>query len=120
MMRDFIFKVLPNREKFGHEKLAYTDLKKIEDVVMKSLEIDNMNKLRDKFEGVAFIEKFTQKVVGIMALEKKFKINYINWETLNPGDYQPQILVSGIEVDIITCPYGNFPIINRKSNKVVL
>lgn len=116
MMRDFILKALSNRDKFGYEKLTYTDLKKIEDVVMRALDIDNMNKLRDKFEGVAFIEKFTEKIVGIIVLEKKLKVNYINWETLNPIYFQPKIVVKNTEIDIITCAYGTFPIINRINN----
>ncbi|RZK26966.1 MAG: hypothetical protein EOO43_01195 [Flavobacterium sp.] len=119
-MRDFILQVLPNRNKFLNEKLSYLDLKRIEDLVLKSLNINNINELRDKFEGVAFIENFTLKISGLIALEKQLKVPLISWETVNPLNFEPKLYLLNQQIEIITSEYGSFPIINKDSKIPVI
>ena len=115
-MKDFILKVLSNRDNFLYESLTYKDLLKIQDCVMNALGLKNLNELRDKFEGVAFIDRFSLKISGVMALEKKLKKELIDWEKVNPKNYIPKIVVSGKEIDVVMSEYGEFPVI-EKSNK---
>lgn len=116
-MRDFILKVLSNRDKFLYESLTYKDLKKIQECVMDSLELNNLNELRDRYDGVAFIEKFSLKIFGIMALEKQLKIELIDWEKISPKDYVPKLTISGKKVNVIMSEYGEFPVIEKVNKK---
>ena len=50
-------------------KIRINYIDKVRECVMKSLNVNSINELRDKFEGVTFYEAFYQKISGIMALE---------------------------------------------------
>ena len=112
-MRDFISKVLSNRDSFLYETLTYQELIKIQDCVLASFGFTNLNELRDRFDGVAFIDKFSLKISGVMALEKKLKIEIIDWEKINPKNYTPKINIAGKKVDVIMSEYGDFPVIEK-------
>ena len=112
-MKNFILKVLSNRDNFLYESLNYNDLLKIQDSVLNSLGFKNLNELRDRYEGVAFINRFSLKISGVMALEKKLKKPMIDWDKVNPKNYIPKIVVSGKEINVVMCKYGEFPVIEK-------
>lgn len=116
-MRDFIAKVLSNRDHFLYETLNYQDVIKIQECVMNSLGLTNINELRDRFDGVTFIDKFSLKISGVIALEKKLKIELIDWEKISPKNYLPKVTIAGKKVDVIMSEYGEFPVIEKISKK---
>ena len=114
-MKDFINKVLSNRENFLNESLTHRDTIKVQECVMKALKLDNLNQLRDKFEGLDFIERFSVKIFGVIALEKIIKMNLIDWDNIDPKNYVPRVNLFGKDIDIIMSNYGEFPVIEKQS-----
>lgn len=119
-MKDFINYVLPHAGKFINTDINYRDTKHIQEVVMKSFGLKNFKDLRDKFEGLAFLNKFTEKVVGVIGVRKVLQLENIDWESINPKDYKPFIEVEGVKVEVVTSDYGKIPLINANSRNPVI
>lgn len=116
-MKDFILKVLNNREFFQYITLSYRDLNNIQKVVLQCLNLNNINDLRDKHEGVAFIEKFSLRVFGVIAIQNLLKLELIDLYKINPKTYQPNITLLNQEINVIMSEYGEFPIIDKLNDK---
>ena len=101
-MKDFIQLVLSNINKFLHVPLNYRDEMNIQQVVLKTLKLKDMGELRDKFEGVVFYNKFSRKILGMLALEKSLKIKLVDYSKLNPKNFQTKTLIDGEEIEIVT------------------
>ena len=115
-MKNFIANVLSHRESFQYETVSYSGTLKIQKAVLKSLKLNNINELRDRFEGVAFIEKFSLKILSILALETFLKLDLIDWETIDPKNFFPTIDISGKNINVIMSEYGELPIIDKNND----
>lgn len=116
-MREFVNEILSYREKFINVKIGYSDLNRIRLAVLKALNLKNINELRDRFEGVAFYENFSNKILGICAIEKLFEIELIDWSNIQPKRFIPKISLPEIDVDVVSCGNGKFPVINKINTK---
>lgn len=90
-------------------KIRINYIDKVRECVMKSLNVNSINELRDKFEGVTFYEAFYQKISGIMALESVLKVNLIDWNNLNPKEFTPVINLFDKTILVVTAKFGEFP-----------
>ncbi|MFE3867553.1 hypothetical protein ACFX5E_05625 [Flavobacterium sp. LS2P90] len=116
-MKNFILKVLSNRDSFQYETVSYKGTIKIQQAVLSSLKLNNINELRDLYEGVAFIDKFSLKILSILALETFLKLELIDWSIVNPKTYSPSIFISGKRVNVIMSEYGEFPVIDKMNDE---
>jgi hypothetical protein len=115
-MKNFILKVLSNRDSFHYETVNYKGTIKIQETVLNSLKLNNINELRDLYEGVAFIDKFSLKILSVIALETFLKLELIDWSAVNPKTYTPSIIISDKKINIIMSDYGEFPVIDKISD----
>jgi hypothetical protein len=116
-MKEFINIVLPVFSKFKNISISYGDKKNIQDAVMQSFGLSNLKLLRDKYEGVLFLDLFTNKIIGEIAVRKILKIDILDWDKIKPRNYKPKINFNGVNIKIITVKFGEFPVI-EKINKV--
>lgn len=119
-MKDFIQLVVSKRDGFINKILTYSDVNKIQEIVMKSLNLKNIKDLNDRYEGLDFYKKFSLKLFGVIAIEKILKIKLINWETINPRDYNAIIDIDGKKIRVITSEYGEFPMINKEYKRAII
>lgn len=115
-MKEFINEVLFYRDNFISIKLGYNDKVKIREAAFVALNVKNMFELIDKLEGSAFLENFSKKINGIIAIEKHLNLKIINWKEINPKNFQPKVKLKGVLYDVINCGNGNLPLI-EKNNK---
>jgi len=115
MNREYVKRILSNREQFENIKLGYTDTYKINNIVLNFLNLNSMFELRDRFEGEVFLNTFSVKVKGAIALEKFLEIELIDWDNLTPNNYSSNLSKIGLEIDIISSDNGSFPIVERNS-----
>lgn len=115
-MKEFISKVVSNNGRFHQDSLTYKDRKKIEKCVLESWNIGNMISLRDKYEGDAFFERFLKRIISVIILENLLKKEFIDWDTINPKSYKPELNIKGKSIDVITSNFGEFPVINIENN----
>lgn len=94
-------------------KLKIADIFNVRESVLKSLNLANLNELRDKFEGVAFYDNFYQKISGVIAVEKVLKQNLIDWNNIAPKNYSPLIQINDRTIQVVTAQFGVFPVIQQ-------
>lgn len=116
-MQDYINHILKNNSKFKVVNLNYSDNKNITNTVLETLKLTNINQLRDKYEGVSFYENFTNKISGVIAIEKLLNVEIIDWKNVSAKNYIPKINIDNKEVDIITASDRDFPVINIVNDK---
>jgi hypothetical protein len=122
-MKEFITHILSIRNTFVSVNLNYKDLSEIEGSVLKSLKLENIFQLNDRYDGVSFLNSFTRKVSGVIVLEKLLDIELLNWEKIKPSIYKPIITLEGKKIEVITFETGAFPIIpivNKEPKLIVL
>lgn len=116
-MKEFIKIVLPHLSKFYNVQIGYGDKKNIQESVLNSFGLENLKSLRDKFEGVLFLDRFTNKVLGVIGIRKYLKLEPIDWNSINPRGYEPNITFENKTINIITVKYGEFPVIKRVNDE---
>ena len=84
MTVEFINQVLKHRKRFIDIGISLEELKQIQDSVLFSLGLSNLNELRDKLEGVAFYNKFSKRILSALALQKYLGIEIIDWDNISP------------------------------------
>lgn len=119
-MRDFITHVLPHMANFISVSINYGETKRIQEVVMKSFGLKNFKDLRAKFEGLVFLNKFTEKIVGVIGVRKMLQLEGVDWENTNPKGYEPYIEIEGVKIEIVTTNYGKMPLIEANSNHPII
>jgi len=119
-MKEFINIVLPNFSKFEKISINYGEKKNIQDLVMNSFGLTNLKLLRDKFEGVLFLGKFTNKIIGVIAVGKFLKLEALDWSLIKPRKYEPNIILNGNKIKIITVKYGQLPVIEKENKLPVI
>jgi len=121
-MKEFINQVLSHRDNFVKVELKYRDISQIKPSVLKALKLDSIFKLNDMYEGVSFYNNFSRKVTGVLALGVFFDINYIDWNKVNPLNYNPLIKLGNKNIEVITFETGTFPTIpiKNKTPKIII
>lgn len=119
-MKEFLSLVVSNLKNFTQVSLSHTETLKVQNSVMDSLKLENLNHLRDKYEGVAFIENFKLQIYGVIALEKLLNIELIDWSKTNPKRYNPTIKIKNKLYDVIMSEYGELPVIKKTSKRGAL
>ncbi|WP_298904395.1 hypothetical protein [uncultured Psychroserpens sp.] len=84
----------------------------IRESVMKHLGLDNLNQLRDRYEGQAFFEKTMMNVGGLISIQKHLNLPIVDFTTINLKDFQPKINLNGDLVDVHVFEFGSLPLIN--------
>ena len=112
-MKEFINTVLKHRENYINESITYREYDQLKKKVMKTLGLSDMGELRDKYEGEAFLNNFVLKIISVLILQKILNRELINLEEVNPKDYMPVVNISGVDINVITCEYGELPIIQK-------
>ena len=119
-MKNFLSKILTHRDSFYPESISQNEKIKITDIVVKHFNLKDANQLRDKFEGVAFLNNFTKDLGGVMCLGKCLDIDFIDLDIINPLNFSNIITIGKKKFHVITFNYGEFPVIEPKSKVPVI
>ncbi len=77
------------------------------------LKLNDLNELRDKYEGVAYLNKLSLKLYSVIALERYLGINILNIEDLNHGNIELNIIDDDIKISVIPFNFLEIPVIKR-------
>lgn len=108
-MHDFVKYVLPHNSSFVQYKLSRADESKIINRTIESLGLIDLNQLRDRFEGVAFLENTMKRVVPLLILSKLLKLELISLSTFQPKKLTNKISISQFEFEVKVFDYGTIP-----------
>lgn len=100
-MKDFIQYILPFKSSFRKIEITRRELASLENLVVKHLNVRDLNKLRDKFEGQAFLDNFIQKALPIFGMEKYLKTNFIDFDNRRLDYIKSEIKVNNTLINLI-------------------
>ena len=84
----------------------------IRNSAMSHLGLDNLNQLRDRYEGQAFFEKTMMNVGGLISIQKHLNLPIIDFTEIDLTDFQPKIELNKELIDIHVFEFGALPLIN--------
>src|SRR5690554_3620910 len=92
-------------------KITKTDEVLIRNSVKNYLGLDNLNQLRDRFEGQSFFEKTRNNICALMALQKHLNISLIDLKTTDLSNFKPTITLNNEVIDINLFEFGSLPLV---------
>src|SRR5690606_28662251 len=93
--------------------------KRLQQIAMEHLNVPNMGKLRDRFEGQRYLDTFLRKSYAELAIEKLIGESLISWEDKeSKKDYKPNIEIQGVKVEIIVTDFESYPLIPKSSFEI--
>ncbi len=108
-MKDFIEHINPRLKEFDKYELSRSHEYKVRDQVIKHFKLNDINQLRDKFEGVAFLEKTYRKAIALWITSKVFESELIKLDDFEPQSLQLNFFLKKKNWEIIIFDYGNVP-----------
>ncbi|MCT4139363.1 hypothetical protein HZP65_01255 [Elizabethkingia anophelis] len=109
-MKEFVELLLKYKMNFDIIDIPYKDIHLIQKKVLSKLKLNNLNELRDRFEGMDFYERTLQRCLPILALEKKIKRQIIDWVNVDIDDIKQVIDIDGRMVSTNIVKYGHLPL----------
>ena len=103
--------------KYPQVKLTMKEEFAIRDNVLNSLGLKNLNQLRDRYEGQAFLDKTLKNYGGLVACQKHLGLEVTTIEDLNIKDFRPQIKAENLVYDIKVFEFGQLPDLELNSIK---
>lgn len=108
-MHDFVKYVLPYNSRYITYNLSRADESKIISKTIESLGLTDLNQLRDRYEGIAFLENTMKRVVPLLILSKLLNIELISLRALQPKKLTQSISINQLEFEIKVFDYGTIP-----------
>lgn len=115
-MKNYIKYVLPFKNSFRKIEINRRELTSLENLVVKHLNVRDLNELRDKFEGQAFLDNFIHKALPIIGMEKYLKKNFINLENRRLDQIKSEIIVNNTVINLIKFD-NQLPLIDAANNQ---
>ncbi len=96
--------------------------REVHDIAVLQLGVKDLNKLRDRYEGQAYLDKLMIKVCSLFLIEKKTNTNLIAFEEIkNKNSDFTLITYKGKRYRIIPFIFGSLPIFRMDiSNDIIL
>tara|TARA_Y100000815_G_C13341144_1_gene499982 strand:- start:2619 stop:3146 length:528 start_codon:yes stop_codon:yes gene_type:complete len=103
--------------KYPQVRLTFSQEQAIRNTVLSVLGLNNINQLRDRYEGQAFWDKTLKNYGGLVACQKHLGIEVTSIENINIRDFKPQIKGKDSIYDIEVFDFGQLPDLELKSIK---
>lgn len=84
----------------------------IRDETMKQLGLENLNQLRDKFEGQAFFDRTLMNIGGLIAIQKHLKMDIEDITKIDFSNFHPKLKVNNNTIDVHVFKFGTLPLID--------
>jgi len=95
-------------------KIDYRNSEWLKGIALKNLGIENINQLRDRFEGQSYLNAFLVKSYSELALEKFLQVVIVDKKVKETQkNYSPHIVFNNFSVNLIAFTVGNFPKITK-------
>lgn len=85
--------------------------REINDIAVQRLGVPDLNKVRDKFEGAAYLQRLTEKVYALKALEYALGRELVQWEEIRmcPDKLFSRDAISNAQLELVVCSYESYP-----------
>jgi len=115
LMKNYIKYILPFKKKFCKIELNSRELIFLENLVVKFLNVLDINQLRNKFEGQAFLDNLYSESSAIDCIAKIPERRFNRFESISLAKIKSNIIIDNILVNIIQ--FGNhLPLVDISQN----
>ena len=103
LISEYLEYIYPSQSSFLRLKIDLSVIVKIQNAVMKALNVTHMGKLRDRFEGQDFYNNYLKVLVGEITLEKLLNIKIVDWRKAENSIYnESYLLLDNNRINIVT------------------
>jgi hypothetical protein len=81
----------------------------IQKIVLEYLDLKDLGKLRDRFEGQSFLEKSIRKISAYYSVLEYFGFEKPQMNINLSNDFNPIVNINGKDYDICVSEFGSFP-----------
>lgn len=94
-------------------KVDYKLNTQLHNIAIKHLGLDNMNQLRDRYEGQAYLDRFLTKSYSEFAVQKMLGIDFVSLDLKASKSYKPVLVYNGKNYEIIGSSLEEYPLIPK-------
>lgn len=110
-MNEFLKEILVYKSNFKQVKINKFTILTIQEIALNLLKLKDLNQLRDKYEGAAFLKRLLKEVMSIVAIEKILEMKFLNWDLRKKiKDYPFEIRLNDQKIGINIFEFGEYPI----------
>ena len=108
-MNNFLQYVNPRLSKFTKFDFLRSYEYKVRERVVNYFQLKDINQLRDKFEGVAFLDKIYKRAIAIWISSKILNTTLIDLDNFEPQNITLSFLFDNKKWEIVIFDYGEIP-----------
>tara|TARA_B100002019_G_C20898136_1_gene416789 strand:+ start:92 stop:589 length:498 start_codon:yes stop_codon:yes gene_type:complete len=114
-MSDYLLKIGSKIRSFPSIKYSRYQIKDIDKLILSHLNLSDMGKLRDRFEGQSFYDKKSRIILAYLGVCKHLNITPLDINKINLSHFVPYVTYNSIRFKIIISDFGEFPIIEKQA-----
>lgn len=92
-------------------KVDYKLNTQLHNIAIKHLGLQNMNQLRDRYEGQTYLNRFLTKSFSEFAVQKMLGVDFVTLELKENKRYKPEVLFNDKTFEIIASSLDEYPLI---------
>jgi hypothetical protein len=112
-MSDYLLKIGSKLSSFPFIRCSRYQLKDIDKLILSHLNLSDMGKLRDKFEGQTFYDKKSKIILAYLGVCKHLDITPLDINELDLNLFVPYVTYNNVRFKIIISDFGEFPIMEK-------
>ena len=114
-MSEYLLKIGSKLKSYPFFRFSRYQIKDIDKLILSHLNLTDLGKLRDRFEGQSFYDKKTKLILGYLSVCKHLKIEPIDIKEIDLNLFVPYITFNGIRHKILISDFGEFPVLEKYS-----
>ena len=92
-------------------KVDYKLNTQLHNAAIKQLGLTNMNQLRDRYEGQAYLDRFLTKSFSEFAIQKMLGIDFVSIDLKTNKSYKPSLVYEDKTYEVISSSMDDYPLI---------
>ena len=114
-MSEYLSKIGCKLKSFPFIRYSRYQIKDIDKLILSHLNLSDMGKLRDRFEGQSYYDKKSRIILAYLGVCKHLDITPLDVNELDLNLFVPYVTYNNIRFKIIISDFGEFPIIEKQA-----
>ncbi len=112
-MSEYLLKIGSKLRSFPFIRYSKYQIKDIDEIILSHLNLRDLGKLRDRFEGQSFYNKKSRLILAYLGVCKHLNIVPIDIKEVDLNLFVPYVNYEGNRYEIIVSDFGEFPIVEK-------
>ena len=112
-MSKYLLKIGPKLRSFPFIKILRHQIKDIDEIILSYLNVKDLGKLRDRFEGQSFYNNKSRIILAYLGVCKHLNIVPLDIKEIDLDLFVPHVNYNGDRYKIVVSDFGEFPFIEK-------